>query len=285
MGSVVELTSADGHALRAYVAGTPSQNGGLVLCHDDAGWSQACFHLADRLARMGYHVIAPALFDRADPGLKQGYGPGERAVTRALSRILPLDAVSQDVAAAGAILAQPVLGLVGLGWGATMVWRMAARSARYSAAVCFYGAGIDAVLDEVPRCPAQVHIGEFDDEILGTHIARMRRDRPEVHTKLYSMARQDFLIEETECYEPIATTTAMDHTQMFLRTSMMKADGSEEAAVPQAAPVRAFGRISPMPVSEAPVRAVEPEPAAVIRLQQPVWRAQQPAVFGRRATA
>ena len=285
MGSVVELTSADGHAFRAYVAGTPSQNGGLILCHDDAGWSQACFRLADRLARMGYHVIAPALFDRADPGLKQGYGPGERAVTRALARILPLDAVSQDVVAAGAALEQPVLGLVGLGWGATMVWRMAARSQRYSAAVCFYGAGIDAVRDEASRCPAQLHIGEFDDEILGTHIARLRQDRPEVHLKLYPMARQDFLIEETECYEPLATTTAMDNTQMFLRTSMVKVDGTEEAALPQSVPVRAFGRISPMPVVEAPVRAVEREPAAGIRLQPPVWRAPQPAVFGRRATA
>jgi carboxymethylenebutenolidase len=256
------------------MAGAPSPAGGLILCHDDAGWTPACHRLADRLARMGYYVVAPALFDRADPGLKQGYGAAERVVTRALARVLPVEAVGMDVDAAGAALAQPALGLLGLGWGATMVWRLAARSTRYSAAVCYYGAGIDAVRHEAPRCPTQVHIGDFDEEIMGQHVGYLHRDRPEVHVKMYEMARHDFLIEESENYEPLATTASIDNAQMFLRAHMAAKEAA--AAAPVAAPALTLGRISRVP-------ALEPA-AEAVPLRQPMWQPPR-AVFGRRASA
>ena len=75
MGSMTELTTADGHTLGAYKA-EPSgaAKGGVVVIQEIFGVNQHIKNLVDEFAKNGYVAIAPALFDRKEKNLELGYG-------------------------------------------------------------------------------------------------------------------------------------------------------------------------------------------------------------------
>src|SRR6185436_3311409 len=70
MGQMIELTAKDGHkfsAYRAEPAGTP--RGGLVVLQEIWGVNDHIRKVADGYAADGFLAIAPALFDRVEPGV------------------------------------------------------------------------------------------------------------------------------------------------------------------------------------------------------------------------
>jgi dienelactone hydrolase len=74
MGKMIQLTASDGHTLWAYraePAGKPK--GGLVVAMEIFGVNSHIRGIADGYAADGYLVIAPALFDRVQPGYEAGY--------------------------------------------------------------------------------------------------------------------------------------------------------------------------------------------------------------------
>jgi len=76
MSNDLQLTAADGFRLDAYLAqpaGAP--RGGLIVLQEIFGVNSHIRSVADRYAAEGYLVIAPALFDRAEPGVNLGYTP------------------------------------------------------------------------------------------------------------------------------------------------------------------------------------------------------------------
>src|ERR1039457_3642780 len=78
MGKNITLTASDGHKLSAYradPAGTPK--GGVVVIQEIFGVNHHIRTVCDRLASEGYAAVAPALFDRIEPGFQSGYSPEE----------------------------------------------------------------------------------------------------------------------------------------------------------------------------------------------------------------
>jgi len=77
MGEHIVLTASDGFKLGAYradPAGPP--RGGIVVIQEIMGVNHHIRAIADLYASHGYVAIAPALFDRAEPGVELGYdGP------------------------------------------------------------------------------------------------------------------------------------------------------------------------------------------------------------------
>ena len=65
MGSLVSLTAGDSHSFQAYIAepsGPPRF--GLVVIQEIFGVNHHIRAVCDRIAGMGYHAIAPQMFDR-----------------------------------------------------------------------------------------------------------------------------------------------------------------------------------------------------------------------------
>ena len=77
MGSMINLTSADGSTTPAYEArpavGAPK--GAIVLLQEIFGLNSHIRAVADGYALDGYYVLAPATFQRAEPGVELGYTP------------------------------------------------------------------------------------------------------------------------------------------------------------------------------------------------------------------
>ena len=74
MGDWRKLKANDGHELSAYVArpeGTPK--GGLVVVQEIFGVNAHIRSVVDGFARDGFVAIAPAMFDRVQPGVELTY--------------------------------------------------------------------------------------------------------------------------------------------------------------------------------------------------------------------
>src|SRR5437016_12320855 len=78
MGKNITLTAADGHKLGAYRADPQgTAKGSVVVIQEIFGVNHHIRAICDRLAAAGYAAVAPALFDRIEPGFESGYSPDE----------------------------------------------------------------------------------------------------------------------------------------------------------------------------------------------------------------
>ena len=71
----------------------------IVLVQEIFGVNSHIRSVADDYAAQGYHVIAPALFDRVQPNLELGYNPADTAQGMKAARQIGMDAALLDVAA------------------------------------------------------------------------------------------------------------------------------------------------------------------------------------------
>src|SRR5919202_2183068 len=127
MGETIRLRASDGFELSAYVAhptGTPK--GGLVVIQEIFGVNGHIRRVADGYAADGYLAIAPALFDRIEPGIEIGYGPADIERGRELKGRSQTEAALRDIAAArDAAAAAGKVGVVGYCWGGCFSWVLA----------------------------------------------------------------------------------------------------------------------------------------------------------------
>ena len=74
MSEMIKLTAEDGIELAACVAGDPATaKGGVVVLQEIFGLNAHIQDLPRRFAEAGYYAVAPALFDRAEPGIELDY--------------------------------------------------------------------------------------------------------------------------------------------------------------------------------------------------------------------
>src|SRR5215212_852875 len=106
MGETIRLKASDGFELSAYVAkpsGTPK--GGLVVVQEIFGVNGHIRRVTKGFARDGFLAIAPALFDRIEPGIELGYLPKEIERGLQLKSKSPTENALQDIEAARAAVA------------------------------------------------------------------------------------------------------------------------------------------------------------------------------------
>ena len=112
---------------RADPAGEP--RGGLVIAQEIFGVNSHIRAVCDDYAADGYVVIAPALFDRVEPGIELGYQPDDVTAGRAIREKVSLDEALADVEAAAKLgIGVGRIGVVGYCWGGTVAWVAATRS-------------------------------------------------------------------------------------------------------------------------------------------------------------
>ena len=197
----VTLTAADGHRLDAYTAGPADAKRALVIVQEIFGANRHMRRVADSFAAEGYAVILPALFDRVSPGVELGYtGPDVQRGRDLRAQIDPHKTLLDVLAAAAALPAGAKRGIVGYCWGGSVAWHGATRSSAFDAAVGWYGGGVAAARDEVPRCPVQLHFGDQDASIPNADVDLIKAARPEVEVLVYPGAGHGFGCEERDSF-------------------------------------------------------------------------------------
>lgn len=219
MGANVILTAEDGHRLAGYRA-APSgpPRGGLVIVQEIFGVNSHIRRVGDGFAADGYVALAPAIFDRAEPGFAVGYDPADIERGRAVRGKLGLDDMVKDVRAAVRALGGegfPV-GVVGYCLGGTLAWLAATRIDGVRCAVGYYGGGIADAAGERPRCPVLLHFGETDQSIPPVHHERIRAAQPAVEMHIYP-AGHGFNCDERASYHEPSARLARTRTLELLR--------------------------------------------------------------------
>ena len=83
MNTRMRLKASDGHELDAcFAESRVPARGAIVLVQEIFGVNSHIRSVADDYAGQGFHVVAPALFDRVQPNLELGYNPTGNGDTR-----------------------------------------------------------------------------------------------------------------------------------------------------------------------------------------------------------
>ncbi|TPG57197.1 dienelactone hydrolase family protein [Roseomonas nepalensis] len=213
----IELTAADGHRLSAWRAGPSDAKRALVVIQEIFGVNAHMRRLSDHLGSLGWAVVTPALFDRAERDVELGYEAPDRERGMALRKRVSDEAVMLDVeAAAAALPPEASRGIIGYCWGGTIAWWGATRSSSFGAAVGYYGGGIAGTRGEAPRCPVQLHFGEKDGGIPLSDVELVRQAQPGVEVHVYPGAGHGFACEDRSSYDPAATALAEERALAFL---------------------------------------------------------------------
>jgi len=172
---------------------------------------------SEALAKAGFAVIAPALFDRVERDVELGYTSETVQKGLELRAGITEEQVMMDIEAAAAALGVSSIGIIGYCWGGTIAWWGATRSKSFKAACGWYGGGIAATRTETPRCPVQLHFGAEDHGIPRTDVEAIRAAQPGVEIFVYEGADHGFGCEERPSFNPAAFDLAQSRSLEFFR--------------------------------------------------------------------
>ncbi|MDQ0393235.1 dienelactone hydrolase family protein [Labrys monachus] len=212
----IKLKASDGVEISAYEAlpdGAP--RGGLVVVQEIFGVNGHVRRVADSYAADGYRVIAPAIFDRAEPGFEVGYDAQGRDRGVALMQKIPGAKSMLDIAAAvEALQGVGKIGVIGYCLGGSYAW-LAASELPIDASIVYYGGQIGKTWDHKPNSPVQGHFGLLDTHIPQSDVDKVRI-YPNVEIFTYQ-ADHGFNCDERSSYEPASAALARERALAFLR--------------------------------------------------------------------
>ncbi|MEO6966083.1 MAG: dienelactone hydrolase family protein [Acidobacteriaceae bacterium] len=214
-----QLQAVDGHKFDAYIAQpTGEPRAGIVVVQEIYGVNAHIRSVADGFARAGYLTIAPALFDRAEPGAELPYTPEGSKMGMALAHRIPPDQTMEDIAAAIEYLREHgahKVGVVGYCWGGAMAW-MANTRLHPDATVSYYPGGIQNTVQEKPNCPAIFHFGLLDGHSPQTVVEQVRKAHPNFPVFTYPGAGHAFNNDVRPSYNAAVAKLAQQRTLAHL---------------------------------------------------------------------
>lgn len=216
MGRSITLTAGDGHGFAAYRADPPgAAKGGLVVVQEIFGVNGHIRELVDRFAGKGYAAVAPALFDRKEPGVELAYDEASFGRGRELRGQLDDSWILADVdAAAAAVSSAGKVGLIGYCFGGYVAWISACGLDSLACSVSCYGGGVAArAAGDTPRCPVQFHFGDKDHAIPMGDVQKIRDAHPDVPSFVYDDAAHGFCCDHRDVYDAGACERA--HARAF----------------------------------------------------------------------
>lgn len=220
MGEHVTLKATDGQQFDAYVARPAGEPlAGLVVVQEIFGVNAHIRSVADGYAAEGFLAVAPALFDRIQPGIELGYEPADMQIARSLFPKLDMDKSVLDVAAAleyAGNATHKKVGIVGYCLGGSMAW-LAATRLHPAAVVGYYGGRICGFVNEKPAVPVMLHFGKEDAHIPAADVEKVRAAHPEVQIYMYDDAGHAFNRDVGPSYSPAAAQEARRRSLEFLK--------------------------------------------------------------------
>jgi carboxymethylenebutenolidase len=218
MGTMIELTAADGHKLAAYRADPQGKpRGAIVVIQEIFGVNRHIQQVADGYAADGYLAIAPALFDRVQRKVDLGYTPDDIAKGREIRGKVTNDMALKDTEAAiKAASGAGKVGIVGYCWGGLITWLAAGKLPGLSAAVPYYGGGILDNADLEPKVPLMGHFGDKDQHIPVEGVKKLAEKHKQHPIFIYS-ADHGFNCDHRGSYDAPAAKQARSRTLEFFR--------------------------------------------------------------------
>jgi len=219
MSEYVTLRAADGAELSAYVARPVSDPiAGLVVVQEIFGVNPHIRSVADGYARDGFLAVAPALFDRIQPGVELGYEGADMQTARSFIPLLDIDKSLAVVAAAidsAASATGKKVGVIGYCYGGTLAWLAATRH-HPAVAVGYYGGRASNYAAETPNCPVMLHFGTQDAHIPASEVEKIQVAHPEVEIYWYD-AGHGFNCDARASYNAAAAAQARERSLKFLK--------------------------------------------------------------------
>jgi carboxymethylenebutenolidase len=174
--------------------------------------------VADGYAADGYHVLAPEVFDRAEPHVQLGYEKDDVERGRNLRQAISTDDMLLDIAATvDALKGAGKIGLVGYCMGGSLAWLSAAKVPGLSATVGYYGGTVAANLGEKPKCAVMLHFGEKDASIPLADAEKVKATlEPAVPVFIYPDAGHAFNRFGNQAWHETSAILARQRTLNFL---------------------------------------------------------------------
>ncbi len=221
MGQNITLTAKDGFKLGAYEAKPSGKaKGGIVLVQEIFGVNNHIRNVTEFYAKQGYHVIAPAFFDRAQKDVQLGYTEADIAKGREFRGKLSWEQILNDVSAGAEALKAANAGklaIIGYCFGGSVAWLGATRTKYFSASVCYYGGQIAQFAEEKPNCPVQMHFGETDHAIPLSDLGKIRAAQGSIVELQVYPAGHGFHCDERGSYHEASSKKAQARTLEFLK--------------------------------------------------------------------
>lgn len=219
MGEFISLRAGDAQELGAY-AGWPQGEpvAGLVVVQEIFGVNDHIRRVTDGWAQDGFLAVAPALFDRIEPGVELGYEGADAQRARSFIPRLNAENSALDVRAAVDYAAKSTgkkVGVVGYCYGGTLAW-LAATRMPVQAAVGYYGGRIVQFAKEQPQCPVMLHFGRKDQHIPAADVEKIQDAHPEVEVHWYD-AGHGFNCDARASYDAKAAKLARERSLGFLQ--------------------------------------------------------------------
>ncbi len=220
MSEMIKLTAEDGIELEAFVAGDPEKTkGGVVVLQEIFGLNAHIRDLPRRFAEAGYYAVAPALFDRAEPGIELDYNADGKTRGIALKNMVDADTIIDVSAAIDLARSAGPVSIVGFCWGGSLAWRAATCLGGLVGAVSYYGGELPSKAGLVAHCPVLTHFGRKDASIpmegVNAFINAQADAAPGVETHIYD-ADHGFNCDARGQFDAAAATLAWDRTIKFL---------------------------------------------------------------------
>lgn len=222
MGQDITLAASDGHSFGAYRCepdGTAL--GGVVVIQEIFGVNEHIRDVTERFAEAGWLAVAPALYDRWQPGFTAGYTPDDIALGRDFKdkANAEIDKVMLDVEAARLNVAEAGnVGITGYCWGGVVTW-LGACQLGFSAASSYYGAGVINTKDATPNCPTIMHFGAQDASIPMADVDAIRAAQPDVDVHVYD-ADHGFHCDMRGQFNPRAANIAAMRTERLFADNL-----------------------------------------------------------------
>ena len=217
MGDTIRIksTAEDGFEFPAYHA-APSgpRKGGVIVIQEIFGIDEHVRRDVDRWASLGFEAVAPALYERREPGFTAHHDEAGLKAGVAHAMGSPRDQVLADIAACRDYLApRGKVTVVGYCYGGSFAWLAAGNLEGLAAASSYYGIMVQANAALTPKCPTIVHLGRLDSGIPADAVkAAVEAANPAVPVYIYENAGHGFNNEDPARYSEAAAKLARQRT-------------------------------------------------------------------------
>jgi carboxymethylenebutenolidase len=223
MGETISITSvaADKFAFPAYhAAPTGERKGGVIVIQEIFGIDEHVKRDVDRWASLGYEAVAPALYERREPGFIAHHDEAGIKAGIAHAMGTPREQVLADIAACRDYLKEKgKVCIVGYCYGGSFAWIAAGEVGGLAAASSYYGSMVQANANLKPMCPTIVHLGRLDAGIPADAVkAAVEAANPTVPVHIYEDAGHGFNNEDPERHAAPSAELARQRTlELFER--------------------------------------------------------------------
>ena len=216
MAETIKIAGPDGFEFAAlHAAARGPRKGGVIVIQEIFGLDEYVTADVGRWSAMGYEAVAPALYDRREPGFLAHHDPDGIKAGVAHAMGTPIDQAMGDIAACRDLLKAggSKVCIVGYCYGGSMAWLAAAKVEGLSASSSYYGSMVKANAELAPACPVIVHLGRTDPGIPADEVkAAVAQTNPGVPVYIYEGAGHGFNNESPERYNEAAAKLARKRT-------------------------------------------------------------------------